>query len=328
MSDDVFASFQLGEVEDNENKLLEKEIQINKNRSKVPAKDIYKQFRLSDIVKENEQRQRQQQQAKKKNEEQQEEDVTNISANNERNLIWKKIPKKLVKLKQKDESGNYEVRKGVEVAEVSVKSDSSFFAASGTAVAKDTVAAAANASATNPITDVLGSQFYWESPADDVFVDFNLSEIVRDYEKLQRRVKYAPKKDEYDDDDDEEVNRENKYLKTSRYVSAKNWWLDNWPRCHGIIFRVFIPLWILTGMAIGLGYILARFEKDEEYQRNNEMMKSRFLMEQFPYDEALKFLFGLPTGAYPISNSISIVFPKNWYQICFLSPSSVFNSLL
>jgi hypothetical protein len=28
---------------------------------------------------------------------------------------------------------------------------------------------------------------------------------------------------------------------------------------------------------------------------------------------------------YPISHSISIVFPNNWYQIFFLSPSSVFN---
>jgi hypothetical protein len=48
------------------------------------------------------------------------------------------------------------VRKEVDVGEVSVKSDSLFFAAAGTAVTKDTKAAAATtASATNPITDVL-----------------------------------------------------------------------------------------------------------------------------------------------------------------------------
>ena len=303
---DVFAPFQLGEeVQDNEKKLLEQELRINQNPSKATTKDgtpktedIYEQFRLSDIVKENEQRQ-QKQQAKKINNQQEQAIGNNITTDNEENLIWKKLPKKLInfsKLNQKDESGD-SGKKEEDVAKDSVKSDSSFSAAAAV-VAAGTGGAAGATSPVDPIKDVLGSQFFWESPADDIFTDFNLSVIAQDYEKLQRRVKYAPKKDEYDDDD--EGNEEKKYLRRSRYVSAKNWWVDNFPRCHGLIFRVLIPLWILTGLAIGLGYILARFEEDEEYQRNDEMMQSRFLTEQFPYDEALKFLFGLPTGAYPI----------------------------
>jgi hypothetical protein len=173
---DVFAPFQLGEdVQDTENKLLEKKSGINQNPSKVitkdgtPKEDIYKQFRLSDIVKENEQRQHKQQ-AKKINEEQH---VAAVKSTE--NLIWKLLPKRLInysKLQQKFESSD-ERRKEEDVAEDSVKSDSSFFAAAAAVAAgtADTAAAAAN-----PITDVLGSQFYWE-----ILIFLKLSRTMKSY---------------------------------------------------------------------------------------------------------------------------------------------------
>jgi hypothetical protein len=289
---DVFAPFQLGgDVQDNEPTLLEEAIRVNA----APKGDIYAQFGLSDIVRENEQRL---DEAKKR------EEAGTVAAaigrdeaNPIRKRAWKLVGLPKFAVKQKGEvamDSKICKRANGGGAEASVTIDASVSAAAASAAtaAGGGAGGGADGDAANS-TDILGSHFYWHSPVDDIFADFNLSEIVRDYETLQRRVKYAPQREDYGDDGD---NEEERYLKASRYSNAREWWLDNWPRCHGLIFRVLIPLWILTGIAMGLGFVLAELEEQAEYQRNDEVMQTRFRAEQFPLDEELRFLFGIPTS--------------------------------
>ncbi|KAG7345566.1 ion channel [Nitzschia inconspicua] len=144
-------------------------------------------------------------------------------------------------------------------------------------------------------TDLLDSQSYWESPANDIFADFDLNAIVRDYEKLQRKVNYAPPKETHDNVEEENLKLQ---IEKMRYKNVKEWWLNNFPRCHGIIFRVLIPQCILLLIAMGLGYILAGFEVDDEYWRNDDVMARRFTMESFSREESVRLLLGLPTFCF------------------------------
>ncbi len=133
----------------------------------------------------------------------------------------------------------------------------------------------------------VGQSLYWKSPADDIFAEFDLSAIVRDYEKLQRKFKYPPRR-VVPDNIDHEHDHFTEELKKLRYKNIKEWWLDNFPRCHRIIFRVLIPQLIAMAIAIGLGYLLAQFEIDEQYRWNYAASAKKKLQVGTP------FLFGLP----------------------------------
>ena len=164
---------------------------------------------------------------------------------------------------------------------------------------------------------------WWVSPhsADKIFTDFDLDAIVKDYEKLQRKINFQPgtgsKYDNiYGDDNkndgngngngNDDGNNDNKYdlnNKTSmgitvRYRSIKKFWLDYFPRLHGILFRVLLPLWIMVGFTILLGMVLAKFEINDEIEENNAIMRGKYELIKYPYDETLNFLFGLPTVCF------------------------------
>jgi hypothetical protein len=153
---------------------------------------------------------------------------------------------------------------------------------------------------------------WWVSPhsADTIFSDFDLDSIVKDYEKLQRKINYQAGTNKYDmifdkndansnnnndTDDKYDINNSTSMGITVRYQSIKKFWLHNFPRLHGILFRVLLPLWIMVLITILLGIVLARFEIDGEIEANNAIMRGKYELSKYPYDETLNFLFGLPT---------------------------------
>jgi len=130
-------------------------------------------------------------------------------------------------------------------------------------------AAVAAASFTSDLDD----RFNWISPhsSDSVFSDFDLDAIVKDYEKLQRRINFRPGTgggNDYNnnsggdnnnggaDDDANKINNNagdggnnhSEHPMTNmginvRYRNMKKIWLSNFPRTHGLVFRVFLPLY-------------------------------------------------------------------------------------
>lgn len=161
------------------------------------------------------------------------------------------------------------------------------------------VAAAQGAVAPSAGEELLDSMFRLEKPDNDIFADFDLDAIVRDYEALQRKIEHAPRNDNNTGRDKEPDEIEN-YATTYRYRNLKQMWLDNFPRLHGIIFRILIPTWILLGITVGLGYLLATYEEENEYENNNAVMVNKFLVEEFPFQESLNILVGLPTACFEL----------------------------
>jgi hypothetical protein len=152
--------------------------------------------------------------------------------------------------------------------------------------------------------ELMDDIFRLEKPEYDIFADFDLDAIVRDYETMQRKMNHAPGKDKGEEDkvSDEAEN----YAGMYRYRNMKQMWLDNFPRLHGIIFRIMVPLWILVAVSLLLGYYLAGFEEESEYQANDSVMASRFRFHQLPYDETLKFLLVLPTACFELYTHLKI----------------------
>lgn len=144
--------------------------------------------------------------------------------------------------------------------------------------------------------ELMDEIFRLDKPGYDVFADFDLDGIVRDYETTQRKVNYAPGKDKAHKDG--ETDETELYAAVYRYRNLKQMWLDNFPRSHGIIFRILIPLWILVAISLLLGYILALYEQESEYQANDEVMVNRFLFQQLPYKETINFMSVLPTACF------------------------------
>jgi hypothetical protein len=323
-SSDGFAPFQRDDgVQDNNAKLMvEKERQENRHniemhsRNGEPKEDIYAQFRLSDAVQDMIQRKQEKDEAGGKAENSKDNDK--ISRDNQ--TFWKrrlgmmpfgiKFPRQRQGRKrskesfEKQSSGGKEEKEEEEceetlpvLAQVSTGSDKPEW--ESTRIVRESTTEASPSRA----NDHLVSHFYWESPADDIFSDFDLKAIVRDYEKLQRKVKYPPKRvlpdSAYHENDSFAAQ-----LKTMRYKNVKEWWLDHFPRCHGIIFRVLIPQCIVMLIAMGLGYILAKFEIDDEYRRNDAVSAKMFRLQQLPRDEGMQFLLRLPKVCFNIYLSL------------------------
>lgn len=167
----------------------------------------------------------------------------------------------------------------------------------------------------------------WKSTqtSDSIFADFDLDSIVKDYEKLQRNVNFKPGAHGSDteatgtsstkkglvgnglvgeDDDEDDGDGDNFFDQIGklgigvRYHSAMIFWLDNFPRTHGIVARVLCPLMVLVSISIGLGIVLARIEIGGEIADNDAAMRNQYELIQYPYDETLQFLFNLPTVCF------------------------------
>jgi hypothetical protein len=310
---DVFAPFRLsGEVQDIETRCMEKDLQENRtiassNGKNTPKEDVFAKFRLSDAVREDAKRQI------LASSDQKTEEQGSVSQNQPSKSSFDFFSRvvnarRRGRIKKECEKNNSdpEEEKAEEMEDafdanpplqqVSFGDDNDRM--DGDAASPRDAKESATLKPSGA-TDLLGSQFWWESPANDIFSDFDLSAIVRDYEKLQRKVNYPPTK-HVQDSADEGQERLKSRLDNFRYKNLKQWWLDNFPRCHGFIFRVLIPQWIILLMAMGLGFILAEFEIGDEYKRNDAVLAGRFTLEQFPRDEAIQFLFGLPTVCFNI----------------------------
>jgi hypothetical protein len=152
-----------------------------------------------------------------------------------------------------------------------------------------------------PLSDgeeLMDDIFRLDKPGYDVFADFDLDGIVRDYERMQRKINHAPvteNKGTAKNDDNQELDH---YAALYRYRSLKQMWLDNFPRLHGIIFRILAPLWILVAISLLLGHVLAGYEEESEYQANDGVMVNRFLFQQLPYRETIDFMLELPTTCF------------------------------
>ena len=138
--------------------------------------------------------------------------------------------------------------------------------------------------------DDLEGVLQWESSVpevENIFADFDLDAIVHDYERLSRKIRGATPDDLKSIDSDEDVTRQHNLChKCFKTV----------PRVSACFFRVLLPLWFLVLLAIGLGYVLGRFEEEEEYERNDEAMRNRFLVESFPLDELLVVASAVPAA--------------------------------
>ena len=155
--------------------------------------------------------------------------------------------------------------------------------------------------------------------SDSIFNDFDLDSIVKDYEKLQRTVNFKPgthgsateaaaygRNGGANDDDDEEDDDDGANFFDHigvlgigvRYHHLELYWLDNFPRTHGLVARVMLPLFMIVCLSIGLGIGLAKMEIGGEIEANDEAMRSQYELIQYPYDETLQFLFNLPTVCF------------------------------
>jgi len=129
----------------------------------------------------------------------------------------------------------------------------------------------------------------WESSipeVENIFAEFDLDAIVQDYERLSRKIHGATPDDLESVDSGED---------TTRYDLCHKCF-DTAPRISACFLRVLLPLWFLVLLAIGLGYVLGRFEEDDEYERNDEAMKNRFIVESFPLDDLLLFASSVPAA--------------------------------
>lgn len=141
-------------------------------------------------------------------------------------------------------------------------------------------------------------RFRWISPhsSDLVFSDFDLDALVKDYEEQIRKKNFGASDDkDYHVDDDDDNDNENAMGMTIRYRNIKKFWLDNFPRTHGILFNVLLPLWIVVLVTLALGNILAKLEIGNETDANDQIMRSRYNTINYPYDQTVNFMNGLPT---------------------------------
>ena len=146
------------------------------------------------------------------------------------------------------------------------------------------------------------SDYRWISPhkADNIFEDFDIDTIVKDYEQYHRKANFGVNmktgngvgNDEDDDEDDEQVLGIKK-----RYRNIKTFWLDNFPRTHAILFRIAIPLALIMLITWFLGIPLAHFEKGEEIKTNNDIIKNMYNFTDFQEPE-LQFVADGPGACF------------------------------
>jgi hypothetical protein len=75
---------------------------------------------------------------------------------------------------------------------------------------------------------------------------------------------------------------------------------EDFPRATTICCRIVLPLWILICIAAICGYFLALQEAPSEYDRNDQIVAKRFVVEQFPLNETFNALFDLPSLCFEI----------------------------
>ncbi len=141
------------------------------------------------------------------------------------------------------------------------------------------------------------SEYSWVSPhsADTIFNDFDIDAIAKDYERIHRKTHYAVAEDL---DDIEEENKSPHVMGiTKRYRNIRTFWLENFPRTHGIIFRILLPLWLIIGITWFLGGELAKLEKGEEIASNNAIIRAQHSLTGFPTD-SLSFITDGPTACF------------------------------
>lgn len=141
------------------------------------------------------------------------------------------------------------------------------------------------------------SEYSWVSPhsADTIFNDFDIDAIAKDYERMRRKTNYAAAEDL--DDIEEEDNNPHVMGITKRYRNLRTFWLENFPRTHGIIFRIMVPLWLIIGATWFLGGELAKLEKGEEIASNNAIIRAQHNLTGFP-TESLFFITDGPTACF------------------------------
>ena len=140
--------------------------------------------------------------------------------------------------------------------------------------------------------------YRWVSPhsADTIFRDFDIDAIVKDYERIHRDTTYGvPGKNGniLDDIDEENNNNEHVLGIKVRYRTILMFWLENFPRTHGILFRILIPLFLIIGITYLLGWYLAILEKGDEIANNNAIIRAQYNLTGFP-EEDLYFLSSSP----------------------------------
>jgi len=142
------------------------------------------------------------------------------------------------------------------------------------------------------------SDYRWISPhsADLIFNDFDIDAIVKDYERMHRKTNYAADNN-LEDIEEEEDDDQNIIGITKRYRNIKTFWLENFPRTHGIVFRIFGPLLIIIGITWVLGGWLAQLEKGEEITSNNAIIRAQHNLTGFP-TESLYFISDGPTACF------------------------------
>ncbi len=146
-------------------------------------------------------------------------------------------------------------------------------------------------------TSTQPSDYLWVSPhsADLIFNDFDIDAIVKDYERMHRKTNYAA--DNNLAGIEEEDDNENVMGITVRYRSIKTFWLERFPRTHGIVFRIFLPLCAIIGITWLLGGWLAQLEKGDEIASNNAIIRSQHTLTGFPV-ESLFFISDGPTACF------------------------------
>lgn len=155
-------------------------------------------------------------------------------------------------------------------------------------------------------SSTLNSDYHWISPhsADTIFSGFDIDAIVKDYEKLHRRINFGTdmggKNNSGLDDIEEEGNNEQSLGISVRYRNLLNLWLDNFPRTHCILFQIMLPLSVIVLLTMYLGNVLAKFEKPVEIADNDAIMRNSYDLNSYDlngnsHEETLRTMFELPT---------------------------------
>jgi len=141
------------------------------------------------------------------------------------------------------------------------------------------------------------SEYSWVSPhsADTIFNDFDIDAIVKDYERMHRKTNYATAVDL--DDIEEENNNPHVMGISKRYRNLRTLWLENFPRTHGIVFRIVLPLLLIIITTLFLGKELAKLEKGEEIANNNALIRAQHTLTGFPTDSLFSITDG-PTACF------------------------------
>jgi hypothetical protein len=78
----------------------------------------------------------------------------------------------------------------------------------------------------------------------------------------------------------------------ARYPCARKV-IDAWPRTTVFVCRILLPLWLLIAIALGFGYLLGRYEEPNEYLQNDEIVRERFVLQQFSLNTTLTAMWNI-----------------------------------